>query len=453
MMHTRKRRASAAAQPPPHAAFKKWRFIEISAPSHFELGRQHGEKLRAEIKEVFRRLKFYTKHYLGRSYKCCVKYVEENIRPYVAAKYPDIWEEICGISAGAAGAARPEEILFWNCYETLFSLFVGGKKDLSGQRCSAFISAGGGSIIMAHNSHTDFIMGQTLNIMMRVVPPQGAAFFMQTAAGLIFSLVDWFSTSAGIIGCETSIANIIARPRLDAAPVCCRARTAMQYSNSIDDFVRFIKENNAGDYSAAWLIGDQKTGEIARIELTPNFCGVSRTFSGVYVGANLAVDARVLADVRREDEGDFRLSSINRYERLLYLTEGGVKNAAQARKIIADHFDTEKQRVIKNSHSICKHVEYDDGVGHPDVKVPFFPRGAYDGKVCVAAVGGDGTGVGVVDMWVRWGSSCGRKFSVREHTKKHPQFKKYFDYMNDFGGEPWKRVAVKWMGVGTDKKV
>ena len=46
-----------------------------------------------------------------------------------------------------------------------------------------------------------------------------------------------------------------------------RSRKALQYANSIDDYVRIIKEANNGGYANDWLIGDRKTGEIAYLEL------------------------------------------------------------------------------------------------------------------------------------------------------------------------------------------
>ena len=44
-------------------------------------------------------------------------------------------------------------------------------------------------------------------------------------------------------------------------PEFMRSRKALQYANSIDDYVRIIKEGNNGGYANDWLIGDRKTGE------------------------------------------------------------------------------------------------------------------------------------------------------------------------------------------------
>jgi hypothetical protein len=50
-------------------------------------------------------------------------------------------------------------------------------------------------------------------------------------------------------------------------PEFMRARKAMQYSSSIDDFARIMQEGNNGGYANTWLVADRKTNEIASLEL------------------------------------------------------------------------------------------------------------------------------------------------------------------------------------------
>ena len=54
-----------------------------------------------------------------------------------------------------------------------------------------------------------------------------------------------------------------------------RARKAMQYAGSIDEFAKIMLDGNNGGYANDWLLGDRKTGEIARFEL-----GLKHTNSG-----------------------------------------------------------------------------------------------------------------------------------------------------------------------------
>jgi len=50
-------------------------------------------------------------------------------------------------------------------------------------------------------------------------------------------------------------------------PEFFRARKALQYASSIDDYTRIMLDGNNGGYANDWLLGDRKTGEIAQLEL------------------------------------------------------------------------------------------------------------------------------------------------------------------------------------------
>ena len=50
-------------------------------------------------------------------------------------------------------------------------------------------------------------------------------------------------------------------------PEFIRARRALQYAGSIDEFPQIMKEGNNGGYANNWLVADRKSGEIASLEL------------------------------------------------------------------------------------------------------------------------------------------------------------------------------------------
>jgi len=54
----------------------------------------------------------------------------------------------------------------------------------------------------------------------------------------------------------------------------------MQYANTLDEYVKFLKKENSGDYANSWLIGDTKNNEIMRIELGLEFVNVERKKNG-----------------------------------------------------------------------------------------------------------------------------------------------------------------------------
>ena len=99
-----------------------------------------------------------------------------------------------------------------------------------------------------------------------------------------------------------------------------RARKALQYSGSIDEYTKIMLDGNNGGYANDWLLGDRKTGEIAQLELGLKRT-VWRTKDGVLQGSNWARDPKVLKEDAPEFEPDDMESSPNarraRWEELL----------------------------------------------------------------------------------------------------------------------------------------
>ena len=61
----------------------------------------------------------------------------------------------------------------------------------------------------------------------------------------------------------------------------------MQYSASIDDFARIMKEGNNGGYANNWLVADRKTNEVASLELGLKNVTLQRTKDGYLRGLEL----------------------------------------------------------------------------------------------------------------------------------------------------------------------
>src|SRR5690348_17584727 len=56
------------------------------------------------------------------------------------------------------------------------------------------------------------------------------------------------------------------RSNPDGIPEFVRSRKALQFANSIDDYVATMIKGDNGGYANDWLIGDRKTGEIAYLD-------------------------------------------------------------------------------------------------------------------------------------------------------------------------------------------
>jgi len=129
------------------------------------------------------------------------------------------------------------------------------------------------------------------NILLDVQPSTGNRVIMSSSPGIIWSDEDYYQNDNGIVLLETTVPqglfdNI-------GLPLSVRARMAMQYGNSIDDVVYYLRHKNDGSMNAVWLIGDTKTGEIARFELGYTANAIYKTKNGFYWSANVPMDFRV----------------------------------------------------------------------------------------------------------------------------------------------------------------
>jgi hypothetical protein len=406
----------------------------------YERGYAHGRLLHRELSRVVQIFPFVVKKELNASFSNYLETSNQYLLPIVRDHYPEYYEEMRGIVDGYRSTSHKKSasidihwIIAWNAYMSLYSLY----KEGGSERCSAFIACGDstekGDMIMAHNTHSDYVSGGVFNIIMTIVPSdgKGGAFRMQTAPGLISSITDWFVCANGLIGCETTISNIKYRPQF-GSPLFCRIRDVMQYANSLDDMMEILLKWNAGDYASSWLFGDIRTNEIMRFEIGLKQHSVERTNNGVFYGMNSAVDY-ALRNLETTDNGgdDLNNSSGSRSYRLYHLlTEkyGGKLNMENAKKIMADHYDETKNANVMGSRGICRHTELDQSTMG---RRAYYPFGCTDGKVINSKMAKEMHFVG------RWGSCCGRVFKGSDFVKMHPMYKEYKEYLPDFPKETW----------------
>ena len=107
---------------------------------------------------------------------------------------------------------------------------------------------------------------------------------MDGLPGVIVSDDDFCVNEAGLMVTETTITQFEGWDP-EGKPEFSRARKAMQYGRSIDDFLKIMLDGNNGGYANTWLVGDNRSGEIARFELGLKNHHVARTKDGIYVGA------------------------------------------------------------------------------------------------------------------------------------------------------------------------
>jgi hypothetical protein len=306
--------------------------------------------------------------------------------------------------------------------------------------CSAFIATGSytrdGRIVMGHNAWTNYVVGTRWNIIFDLQPAAGSRMLMDGLPGVIASDDDFGVNSAGILITETTITQF---EGWDPAgkPEFARARKAMQYSRSIEDFVRIMLDGNNGGYANDWLVGDNKTGEIALLELGLKNHSVRRTRDGCLFGANfpdspqLTKEETKFDNARKESSPNARKA---RWEQLLAQHKG------QIDLDLARAFETDDLDVITGKHghderTLCGRVEISPR-GAPEWDwAPFYPGGTVQSKVI------DSTLAAQMALWGQIGHH-GSDFLVEPFLKEHPEYHWMRGSLRDLKCQPWTRFEA-----------
>lgn len=188
--------------------------------------------------------------------------------------------------------------------------YAGEKPGSALDHCSAFAATGpatrDGKMVIGHVTWWPLTLAEQTNVLLDIKPAQGHRMLIQSYPGGIESGTDWYQNDAGIVLTETTIEQTPFNPR--GTPVAFRARQAIQYSDSIDDVVRYLSTQNNGLYTNEWIMGDAKTNEIAIFDLGTDHTRLWRSSKnqwfgntpGFYWGDNNAKDL----SVRLEDYPD-----------------------------------------------------------------------------------------------------------------------------------------------------
>ena len=412
-----------------------WKMVHVYGEP-YERGYAHGYLLFKELQRIKKILPFLVKYQMEIDYTKFKKANRKIMFPILQKQYPEFWHEIRGIHAGAkhAGTDISMDVLIgWNSYMSLYSHFKEGNQHI--HRCSAFIATGEATknrkIVMAHNVHSDLASGQILNIVLKITPTQGNEFIMQTTAGLISSVADWYISSSGIVCCETTIADINYKPKF-GIPFFCRIRHTIQYANSLDECSQIMLHKNAGDYACSWLFGNTKTQEIMLLELGLNIHNIQRTFNGVFYGMNSPISY----ELRSKETTDTEFNDVNsrcgnrnyRLNDLLNKKYYGAIDSRIAKRVISDHYDIHLGKSVMNQNGICKHPERD-----PHAK--YKPYSCTDGKVLDSSMADNLQFEGI------FGSSCGKRtFNVNDYVKQHPEYKHWGEVLENMPIHNWTSI-------------
>jgi hypothetical protein len=192
--------------------------------------------------------------------------------------------------------------------------YANGKHDSVMDHCSAFAATGpatpDGKMVIGHVTWWPLTLAEQTNVMLDIKPASGHRMLIQSYPGGIESGTDWYQNDAGVVLTETTIEQTPFN--IEGTSVAFRARSAIQYSSSIDDVVQHLGTRNNGLYTNEWIIGDAKTNEIAIYDLGTNHTRLWRSSKkewfgdtpGFYWGDNNAKDLTVRLEGYSNPEGD-----------------------------------------------------------------------------------------------------------------------------------------------------
>ena len=460
----------------------------------YERGVSHGKQIVAADPERFTRMfsvfDFIFRQSYGRDIEFFYGICDDFYKGIIKRRFPKIYREMEGIAEG--GGLDVRQVILINVYMSIPYFYAhmlryidtpkyrgkyadvirdehtirsdptafsarAARLDEFKDRCSLIMAVGGGwtkdgGIVCGHTSFSNFLDAQFCNVILRIEPEagDGCVMVMQSMPGGVYSMTDFFVTSAGIVGSETTIRGFNAFRLRD--PICCRIRECMQYAKTLEEYAERLQKRNSGDYACSWMFGDTHHKRIMRVELGLNYVNIETTKDGVFLGFNSTYDERIRAiecsgmlssgrmigELSDADGFHDVTSSIgNRRVQLEKLAEKyrGRIDATIVKRILADHYDNHLGKTVANSRTICKHGYADNGeggsAGSGSASAPFKPVGAYDAKVA------DSASIRRMSFLAHLGPPCGTPFSVREHMKKHPEWKDWEEYLVDFPRRGW----------------
>jgi len=434
-------------------AFRKpaqngWTVVHLEGtPS--EIGFQHGYLLPGEIRDAKKVAVLELTRDNKKDWQFFRVAAQDMMWPHIEQEYR---EELLGIAEGlkAKGVkldiwdvvalnAFPEWSYYMKEYDRQHHLSTSAAL-VAPEHCSAFVATGSytkdGKVIIAHNNWTSYLDGSRWTIVFDIAPTKGHRILMDGFPGLIHSGDDFGINSAGLMVTETTISHFSGYDP-SGVPEFVRARKALQYASSIDDFARIMKEGNNGGYANTWLVADRNTNEIASLELGLKIVTLLRKTDGYFVGSNFPSNPKLVqeeTDFNMQDMGESANARHLRWEQLMAEYRGKIDVAA-AQHFLADHFDTFQKKEEANERTLCGHVDLSLR-GLPPWEPPYGPAGAVQNKIADASLAER------MSFTAAAGHACGIKFKAPEHLRKHPEFSWEKPLLRDLDAGPWTTFSI-----------
>jgi hypothetical protein len=423
-----------------------WTYVHLEGTPE-QIGYQHGALLSAQIEDVYHVFSLEDTHDSGKPWQTFRTIAKDQLWPHIDAEYR---AELTGIAEGLKSKGSkldvwdivainahlevPDYYLPWLATQQNKSV----RAELVPQgRCSAFIATGSatkdGKIVIAHSNWSSYAEGERWTYVFDIVPTHGNRILMDGVAGLIHSADDFGVNSAGIMITETTLPMFKGwDPK--GIPEFVRARKAMQYANTIDEFVALMRTGNNGGYANSWMVGDRKTNEIAYLELGLKHTPLLRKKDGFFVSANFPSNP----DLMRDDTPGFNPHDMSSTMNARHLRADqfmqqhlGKLDTSLAEQFLADHYDTYLHKVVAARRSLCGHEDVSKDPEPSWDSKPYAPSGAVTGEVM------DSDLAGKMSFIVRAGHPCGEDFLAQPFFAAHPEYAWQKPILNDMKAGPW----------------
>jgi len=442
------------AKPDAHlkGAFRKpaqngWLFVHLEG-SPFDVGFQHGYLLAPEIQDAEKVIVLNQTHDTRKNWDFFRNAAKTMLWPHIESEYR---EELQGIAAGLKAKGVKLDLwdvvalnafCEWEYYVKEYDEQHGKTAQIRAvpERCSAFVATGSytkdGKVVIAHNAWTGYLEGARWTIVFDIAPASGQRILMDGFPGIIHSGDDFGINAAGIMITETTISHFSGYDP-NAIPEFVRARKAMQYATSIDEFARLMEEGNNGGYANTWLVADRKTNEIASLELGLKNVTLQRKTDGYFVGSNFPINPKLVKEETNFDVNNMSESANARHVRWdqLMAEYKGKIDLAAAERFLADHFDTYENKEDADERTLCGHVDLSPR-GSAPWQPPYGTAGVIQSKAADATMAEHMSFAGSA------GHSCGSVFDAAQHLAAHPEFGWEKPLLRDLGAQPWTTFAI-----------
>jgi hypothetical protein len=223
----------------------------------------------------------------------------------------------------------------------------------------------------------------------------------------------------------------------DGIPEFVRGRKAAQYSASIDDFTRIMKDGNNGGYANTWLLADTRTNEIGRLELGLKNVTLERSSDGYFVGSNFPINEKLIREetnFKAEDSAQSSVARHARWDQLMAQNKGKIDVAA-AQRFLGDHYDVIEKKDDPDERTLDGHIDLSPR-GDADWIGPYGANGAVQNKAADAAM------IEKMSFTAAAGHACGKNFKAAEHLSSHPEYAWQKSVQRDMDAHPWTTFSA-----------